>query len=153
RRDVLRSGKPVELAAGERTPFGAMLLKQCVVTPGTSLIRRSALDNIGDLDPSTAPADDWDLFIRLAREGDLLLVDRVILNWRRHPDVQSNSRRWSRACLIVRARSIQCRDNSAEHRGAALEALLEDCRVWRRRMIAAMRQRVPRETTRAAVYA
>ncbi len=153
RRDLLQGGQSVDLAAGERTPFGAMLLKNCVVTPGTALIRRSALDRIGGVDASTEPADDWDLFIRLARDSDLLLVDRVILNWRRHPDSLSNtSKRWSRAWLVVRTRTIQSPDNSAEQRGAALDALRADCRSWRRHMVAGLRRRDPHETARAVVY-
>jgi glycosyltransferase involved in cell wall biosynthesis len=153
RRDVLRDGQYVELAAGAGTPFEAMLHKNCPVTPGTALIRRSALDAIGDFDPSTAPADDWDLFLRLARKGDLNLVDCVLLNWRRHPDSLANtSKRWSWAYLVVRVRTIQCGDNSPQQRGAALEALRMDCHRSRREALAGLQQTGLRDAARATVY-
>jgi hypothetical protein len=152
RRNVLRGGQPVELDAGSPTPFEAMLLKNCPVTPGTALIRRSTLTAIGDLDPAAAPADDWDLFIRLARRGDLLFVDRVVLNWRRHPDSLANtSKRWSWAYLVVRARTIQSRENSPQHHFAALEALRMDCRGSRGELLGSLRRAALRETTRAGL--
>jgi glycosyltransferase involved in cell wall biosynthesis len=153
RRNVFRGGKYVELAAATRTPFEAMLLKNCVVTPGTTLIRRSALDAVGDLAPSTAPSDDWDLFIRLARRSDLLLVDRVILNWRRHSDSLANtSKRWSWTYLVVRSRTIRCRENSPLHRNLALEALRLDCHQSYHELLTCIRQVTLRESLRALVY-
>jgi glycosyltransferase involved in cell wall biosynthesis len=154
RRYVSRGGQHVQLEAGSRTPYEAMLLKNCVVTPGTTLIRRSALDAVGDLDPSTAPADDWDLLIRLARRNDLIFVDHIVLNWRRHPDSLANtSKRWNWSYLVVRARTIQCRENSSQHRRAALEALLSDCRRSYREMLMGIRRADFHETLRAVVFA
>jgi glycosyltransferase involved in cell wall biosynthesis len=153
RRSVLRDGRFVELMAGSRTPFEAMLLKNCVTSFGTALIRRSDLDAVGALAPSTVPCDDWDLFIRLARRSDLLLVDRVILNWRRHPEALSNtSKRWTRSYLVVRARTIKSLENSPRHHRAALDALLIDCHRWRRDMFAGIRQAHLREISRALVF-
>jgi glycosyltransferase involved in cell wall biosynthesis len=128
-RSILRSGQYVELPGGSRTTFEAMLVKNCVVTPGTALIRRSALQDVGSLDPKTSPAEDWDLFVRLARRSDLVLVDHVVLNWRRHSDSLANtSRRWRWAYLLVRTRAIACSENTSSQRTASLEALLADCR-------------------------
>jgi glycosyltransferase involved in cell wall biosynthesis len=152
-RVVIRNGRYAELEAGSRTPFEAMLLKNCVASFGTALIRRSALHAVGALAPSTVPCDDWDLFIRLARRSDLLLVDHIILNWRRHSDALSNtSKRWTRSCLVVRARTLKCHENLPRHRRAALEALLTDCRVWRREMVAGVRHGRPRDIFRALVF-
>jgi glycosyltransferase involved in cell wall biosynthesis len=154
RRRVLRGGQPVELPAGARTSFEAMLITHPMVTFGTVLIRRSAFDAVGGLEPSTAPADDWDLCVRLARKSDLLPVDQVILNWRRHPNALANtSKRWRMSSLVVRARIIQCRENSPQQRDAALEALLMDWRKSWRELVAALPRPRWRETSRAVVFA
>jgi glycosyltransferase involved in cell wall biosynthesis len=154
RRRVLRGGQPVELPPGARTSFEAMLITHPMVTFGTMLIRRSALDAVGGLEPSTAPADDWDLCVRLARKSDLLPVDQVILNWRRHPNALANtSKRWRMSGLVVRARIIQCPENSPQQRNAALEALLLDCRKSWDELVATVGKARWRETSGAVVFA
>jgi glycosyltransferase involved in cell wall biosynthesis len=153
RRTVLRGGRFVDLEAGSRTPFEAMLLKNCPTSFGTTLIRRAALTALGGLDASTAPADDWDLFIRLSRLSDLYLVDHIILNWRRHPGALSNtSKRWKWSYLIVRARTIGYHRNSAQHRRAAVDALLTDNRRWRGEMVASLRHGGVRQASRAVAF-
>jgi len=80
-------------------------------------------DVLGGLEPATVPADDWDLNLRLARRGDLAFVDRVVLNWRRHPGAQANMVRGYRwANLTVRRRTVQARDNTPQQREIAILA-------------------------------
>jgi len=152
-RTILRSGTCMFLPADAPTSFEAMLLKNCMVTPGTTLIRRAALTRAGELDPATSPADDWDLFLRLSRQSDLLLVDHVILNWRRHPDSLANTdRRWRYACYVVRRRAIACPDNTIAHRDAAREALLSDSRNSLSDMVTSLRRREVRNAIVGAVF-
>jgi glycosyltransferase involved in cell wall biosynthesis len=122
----------VDLAGSAPTTFEAMLVKNCVVTPGTCLIRRTALASVGAFEPSLSPAEDWDFSVRLARRGDFAFVDHIILNWRRHPDAHSNtSRRWARAYFGVRRRSIQSAENTPDQRKVALALLLLDAKSQR----------------------
>jgi glycosyltransferase involved in cell wall biosynthesis len=152
-RTVWVAGGQVPVDDPSRTPFAAMIIKNWVVTPGTSIIRREALTRIGDFEPSTSPADDWDLNVRLARLGDLAFVDRVVLNWRRHPDSLANtSKRWRIACLRVRVRAIEDPGNSAEQRRLALDLLASDCRAWRAAAIDAIRARSPRRLVAELVF-
>ena len=65
------NGRLSDVPQTSATPFSAMIVQNWVVTPGTSIIRRAALDRIGVLDPATSPADDWDLNVRLTRLGEL----------------------------------------------------------------------------------
>jgi glycosyltransferase involved in cell wall biosynthesis len=139
-RIVLRAGRYVELPAESRTPFDAMLLKNSVVTPGTTLIRRRALAAVGDLDPAMSPADDWDLLLRLARQGDFILIDDVILNWRRHSNSLANTSNWSWAVLSVARGAIASRENTSCQRSAAAKALLDRCRTSRRDALRDLRQ-------------
>jgi glycosyltransferase involved in cell wall biosynthesis len=138
-------GGLVDVPVTSPTPFAAMIVENWVITPGTCLLRRSVLEAIGGLDPASAPADDWDLNIRLARRGDLVFVDQVVLNWRRHALAQSHlakGYRW--AMLVVRQRAIRAADNTPEQRAAAVDLLAWDCRAYRSAALAALRARRPR---------
>jgi glycosyltransferase involved in cell wall biosynthesis len=151
RRSTCRDGRYVMLPPGSRTPFEAMLVENCVVTPGTSLIRRSALNAVGAFDPSACPADDWDLFIRLSRRSDILFVDRVILNWRRHPGAQSHHSKWLSSYFLVWAKTIKSSDNSTQHRQVALDSLLTHGRFSRRGIVISLRQGRFRDAARTAL--
>jgi hypothetical protein len=75
----------------------------------------------------------------------LIFVNRVVLNWRRHPDAQANKVRGYRwANLTVRRRSLQARDNTPEQRAVALDLLRADCRTGRSATVKAIREREPR---------
>ena len=153
-RAELRGDELVELPVTAPTTFAAMLIKNCVVTPGTCLIRREVLESVGALDPATSPADDWDLNVRLARRGDFVLVDQVILNWRRHPDSLSNvSRRHRRAYLGVRRRSVVSRENTSEQRRNALNVLRRDCQAARHSALEKIRHRNLRAVASSFYYA
>jgi hypothetical protein len=122
------------------TSFAALIVENWVVTPGASLIRRAAFDEIAGFAPATVPADDWDLNIRLARLGDLPLVDRVVLNWRRHPAAQSNaSPRYRPATLLVRHRAARAAANTPQQRALATDLLLAEGRRLRRDAVDAAR--------------
>lgn len=59
--------------------------QQCwILSPGQTLIRTSALRAVGGFDPSIWGSDDWDLYLRLAREGEFIHRRRVCLHYRVH---------------------------------------------------------------------
>ena len=89
---VDRLGIP-ELATG--CPF---------VSPGQTLIRRSALLRIGGFDPSVWGTDDFDLYLRLVQEGELRCDRRIGLRYRVHPGNASKNRTkmLSNSFLVVR---------------------------------------------------
>jgi glycosyltransferase involved in cell wall biosynthesis len=131
-----------DVPIAEPTTFSTMLVRNWIVTPGTCLIRRSALGKVGAFDPETSPAEDWDFNIRLARAGNLALVDRVVLNWRRHPgSLLSTSRRTRWAHLLVRLRTARSALNSPEQRRAALDIMRAEWRLWWSRTRAAISDR------------
>jgi glycosyltransferase involved in cell wall biosynthesis len=53
-------------------------------SPGQTLMRAGAVRKIGGFDPSIAGADDWDLYIRLAAQGDFIYEDFEALAYRIH---------------------------------------------------------------------
>lgn len=128
RREV-RDGRTVEVPAGAPTTFEALLVENYPVTPGTALIRRGIWESLGGYAPETVPCDDWDMHLRIARRGGITLVDRVVLNWRRHPGAASHTtRRWRDAYLQVRTRTVLAEDNTPAQRAAAVAAFRLTCR-------------------------
>jgi len=116
--------KVVRIPPSAPTSFGALLVANVITTPGTSMIRRSAFAAIGEFEPGTSPCDDWDINVRLARLGDFAFVDEILLSWRRHDLAASNvSKRWRRAYLVARGRTIDAPENTSEQREAARTAL------------------------------
>lgn len=53
-------------------------------SPGQTLLRADALRNVGGFDPSIWGADDWDLWLRLVKAGELHQGGRVALLYRLH---------------------------------------------------------------------
>ena len=47
--------------------------------------RLGALMMVGEFDLTLPGADDWDMWFRLTQNGYLAYVDRIILDYRRHP--------------------------------------------------------------------
>jgi len=128
-RRAIQGGRFVDLPISAPTTFEAVLVKNYLVTPGTSLIRRRLFESLGGYEPATVPCDDWDMNLRIARNGGFFFADRVILNWRRHPDAISNtSRRWRQSYLAVRKRAIRSADNTPTQRQAARFAFISECR-------------------------
>jgi glycosyltransferase involved in cell wall biosynthesis len=149
-----RDGVLVDIPITSPTPFAAMIVRNWVGTPGTSIIRRAALRSVGELDPATAPADDWDVNIRLSRLGDFIFVDRVVLNWRRHPDSLANtSKRWRRANFEVRKRSIRHSTNTAAQRAIAVDLLGQDCKAAASAALDAVRRRAFRPLAGELLFA
>lgn len=69
--------------------FGPQLIPQ----PG-SLWRREAFEKLGGLSSDFNLAFDFDLFLKLSREGKLLYVNKTLAQFRWHPDSLSVKRRW-----------------------------------------------------------
>jgi glycosyltransferase involved in cell wall biosynthesis len=63
-------------------------------SPGQSLIRAGALRAIGGFDVEIKGADDWDLWIRLAKKGRFRYENRIALHCRNH-DSNASSNLWA----------------------------------------------------------
>ena len=59
--------------------------RQCwLLSPGQALMRAAAVRAVSGFDPSIWGSDDWDLYLRLAREGEFVYRRRVCLHYRVH---------------------------------------------------------------------
>lgn len=83
-----------EMPLSAPTTFNSLLVSCWIVTPGACLLRRSFLERTGGFRQAMASTEDWDLWLRLARLGDLVFVDQVLLDYRRHAgSISANHRR------------------------------------------------------------
>jgi glycosyltransferase involved in cell wall biosynthesis len=61
------------------------LLEGCFIWSGSSIVhRRSSLESAGGFDESLAAGDDYDLYLRVARESPIYCHDSVVTEYRRH---------------------------------------------------------------------
>lgn len=85
----------IEPPQDHQRPSGDVLepfRRQCwMISPGQALIRTEAVRAIGGFDENIWGADDWDLYIRLAKLGPFIYQDRVALHYRRHSANASSS--------------------------------------------------------------
>jgi hypothetical protein len=58
-------------------------------TPSQVLLRSDKLAEIGAFDVKADQADDWDMWIRQARSGKLVFLDRPLIGYRMHDANQS----------------------------------------------------------------
>ena len=135
-RREFRDWKLVSLQPNEPTTFASLIYHNYTLTTGLHLVRRSVIDCVDPFDPDTDPADDWDFALRISRHGPIGFIERLVLEWRRHPETLTNtSPRWRQAYYRVRAKALVAPDNTPEQRrlaGIAYLALSRDLlmRAW-----------------------
>lgn len=71
--------------------FKACVTEAPFVSPGQTLIRASLLQQIGGLNPEIWGADDWDLWLRIAKVSRIVTEDRDALFYRKHSGNASSS--------------------------------------------------------------
>jgi glycosyltransferase involved in cell wall biosynthesis len=119
RRQGVLGGRLVESPPGQPTTF-AHLVFTCCIPVGTALIRRSALARAGRFDERAVPADDYDMWTRLARLGEFAFVDEVVLEYRRHGQpTWVRPRGVGRGSSYVRRKIVASPDNTPEQADTA----------------------------------
>jgi len=75
-----------------------------IVSPGCTLIRADVLKRIEGFDERIWGADDWDLYLKLARQGPFAYRRRTALLYRRHDDnaSQDHYRMYLNCCTVQR---------------------------------------------------
>jgi glycosyltransferase involved in cell wall biosynthesis len=101
------------------------LVQSCTLyPPGLVLTRRDVFEKVSGFDLSLWQSEDWDLYIRISRNGDYAFVNEVVVDYRRHSD-QSTKYPWIKEMdMVVRAKTLLSPFNTPLQRKAALK-------VWR----------------------
>lgn len=110
------------------TTFAVLVFENILATPGQVLIRRSAITSVGPFDAAMAPADDWDMWLRLSHLGDIVYVDKVVIGWRQHATNASHQRP-----TMHQARMRVFRKLLSSYTGADEQRLILQGYRWNRR--------------------
>jgi glycosyltransferase involved in cell wall biosynthesis len=124
----IENDRPVLFSETKHTTFAVEALTERIITAGTVLIRRDALDKATELCPYKTPFnaeiwfwEDWDLWLRLTRLGPMAFHNYPVLRYREHDSNLSRTRKLARENDAVRARLIaSLPPGSEEHRIALL---------------------------------
>jgi glycosyltransferase involved in cell wall biosynthesis len=108
------------------------LLRSNYITTSSVLMRKDILNKVGLFDETFAIAEDYDLWLRIARDYKLLFVNRVLTKYREHPDGLSGPAeirhyRWSSASITVREKHLRKSWIPAEYQSLVKQVLAQEC--------------------------
>ncbi|MBD2103619.1 glycosyltransferase [Leptolyngbya sp. FACHB-261] len=86
--------------------LGQLLVTNFVENGSNPLIRKQALLEVGDFDESLTAAEDWDMWLRLAKHYEFVGVRKVQILYRRTNSMSSNVVRQERECLKILNRAF-----------------------------------------------
>lgn len=131
KRTTLRGRRFAPLAEDKPTTFEVVITQGLIFPPGLALLRKSAVERAGGFDPAFSSQEDWDLWIRLTRFGDMVFVARVVIWYRRHESsaTQQHSESFRQAALL-RHKMFYSLDNTPAQAGAARRAY-RALQAWR----------------------
>ncbi|MBK4732785.1 glycosyltransferase [Oxynema sp. CENA135] len=93
-----------------------LLLVNFLENGSNPLIRRSAIDEVGDFDESLPPAEDWDLYLRLAARYSFVAVDRPQVLYRvSDRSMSANVKKLEKVSLQVLDRAFNCAPSSLQY--------------------------------------
>lgn len=88
--------------------YSQLLLKNFIENGSNPLIRASSLQQVGLFDPDLPPAEDWDLWLRIAARYAFVVVPKVQVFYRIYPGGSSaNVDKMERQCLRVVQRACE----------------------------------------------
>ena len=96
RRDIDERGNataPPYLCAPRRNYFHAFLEANPIHCPASAMLSREALDRVGGFDSTVEPGDDYELYIRIARQFPVLRHSTLVAEYRIHDSAVSQDGR------------------------------------------------------------
>jgi glycosyltransferase involved in cell wall biosynthesis len=106
----------------EHTTYLTLLQGNHIVMHAAVLYRRRVLDAVGVFDSSVDAAEDYDLYLRIAREYPVCSHDQVVAEYRRHSgNMTSNLALMTRQTMKVRRRQWRFVKDDAERTAAYWE--------------------------------
>jgi glycosyltransferase involved in cell wall biosynthesis len=115
RRRVPTATRARLLGPGEDTTFASLALRGSIWPPATALVRLPAARRTGGFNPDLSNMEDWDFFLRLARQGPLVFVDRQVAWYRRRPG-NNRANTFAASAAKVRALAYQASLDPGERR-------------------------------------
>lgn len=112
--------------------YPQLLVRDCMNTSAV-VVRRSVLDLQGGFDENFKVGEDYDLWLRIARQYPMIFIDRVLTKYRVHAEGLSGgddvrTLRWLEAHMAVRKKHQRMRWVPPQHAGLLTDILGE--RAW-----------------------
>ena len=130
----VRNGVRVNPRAHHRKPSGDIFepsLRLCLVSPSAVMLRRSLFERVGGFDEQLPACEDYDLWLRIARNTPVRLIERALVVKRGGHADQLSRRFWGMDRFRVAAlvRLLEEDGLRPAQRQAALAVLAEKCRI------------------------
>lgn len=96
---------PLEIGRIIGDPYTALLRVNQIAVPAMVLFRRSIFAEVGTFDPTTTPAEDYDLYLRITRRYPICTHDAMVAGYRQYGGgLSANAGRMGRALMRVMER-------------------------------------------------
>lgn len=92
----LGSGSGILEQSFETFNYQVLLRGRCLVPPATVMFRRNVFEAIGSFDPTLAPVDDYDIYLRIASAFPVYCHNQVVAEYRQHSNSLTATGRTSR---------------------------------------------------------
>jgi glycosyltransferase involved in cell wall biosynthesis len=109
--------------------YEALLRSNFIEMISSALFRRSVLDEVGGFDPGLRVAEDYELYLRIARNYPICCHSTVIAEYRMH---QANASHNSELMLTMTLQVLRSQASYIRGDVRRLFAFLEGLRTWRR---------------------
>lgn len=120
---VLVNGDRQPLGGRVEAPFsgavhGLLLVTDFISSGSNPLVRRGAIARVGGFDPALVPSEDWDLWLRIAAEFEVICVPEPHILYRQRPASSSDDvwRQERVSQIILRRELDRDRDRLWPHR-------------------------------------
>jgi len=130
----IRNGKRVNPMKKHKKPSGDIFtasLNLCLVSPSAVMMRKSLFDLKGYFNEDFTVCEDYDLWLRVAKDTPVFLIDRpCVVKYGGHEDQLSASH--SQDKFRIQSIAALIRDNALtpEQRSAAVKVLKKKCQVY-----------------------
>jgi len=111
--DVNEQGEPVAYLPSSQYSFTGnvyqnLLVSDFIHSGSNTLIRKEAINSVGEFDPMLKSCEDWDYWLRLATHWDFIVVPEYQIFYRRTPGAMSSKVEvMKEACLIAMEKAYQ----------------------------------------------
>lgn len=128
-----RRGRLRVVATGEDTTFDVLATAGRVWPPAVALLRAEAVRTAGGFDEVLRSSEDWDLLLRVARQGPLVFLDEQVAWYRQHRGsvTAGDPVKATYFCDAVRRKAFVSAQNTRRHRRAVVAG-------WRAVQLAAL---------------
>lgn len=130
----IRHGRPLVPRPYLRKLSGSIFessLRRCMVSPSAVMLRRELFDHRGGFDETLPACEDYDLWLRIAVDTQIPLIEAPLVIRRAGHDDQLSRRHWGmdRFRIAALMKLLTHEALSTEQRRCAVEVLSEKCRI------------------------